>query len=238
MPGSYLTGGNGATAANATADPLASQDGLVLANNGRILIATNPGSDTVTVFAVDGTHLTPTQQIPSGGLFPDSIATSGRYVAVLNAGGAGSLAEFQWFNGRLVPVPGQVRSLGLSNTTPPDFHHGAGQVSYTPNGQHLIVTTKLSTNSYDVFSVGNNGALGATPVVTPAVNALPFSFTFDAAGNVVATEASNSSVTTYRVNANGTLDLARHRQRRRRRRSAGSRERTATSSARTREAAP
>jgi 6-phosphogluconolactonase (cycloisomerase 2 family) len=203
--GSYLTGGNGATAANATADPLASQDGLVLANNGTNLIATNPGSDTVTVFAVDGTHLTAIQQIPSGGFFPDSIATSGRDVAVLNAGGAGSIAQFQWFNGRLAAIPGQVRSLGLSNTTPPDFHHGAGQVSYTPNGQHLIVTTKLSTNSYDVFSVSNNGALGAAPVVTLAVNALPFSFTFDAAGNVVATEASNSSVTTYRVNANGTL---------------------------------
>ncbi|HEY1761331.1 MAG TPA: beta-propeller fold lactonase family protein [Acidimicrobiales bacterium] len=203
--GSYLTGGNGATAANAVADPLASQDGLVLANNGATLIATNPGSDTVTVFAVNGTHLSAIQQLPSGGLFPDSIASSGRYVAVLNAGGAGSVAEFQWFNGRLVPLPGQDRSLGLLNTTPPDFHHGAGQVSYTPNGQHLIVTTKLSTNSYDVFSVGNNGALGVAPVVTPAVNALPFSFTFDAAGNVVATEASNSSVTTYRVNASGTL---------------------------------
>ena len=203
--GSYLTGGLGATAANATADPLASQDGLVLANNGADLLATNPGSDTVSVFAVEGTTLRLVQQVPSGGLFPDSLATSGRFVAVLNAGGAGSVAEFQWFNGQLFPVPGQVRGLGLSNTTPPDFHHGVGQVSYTPNGQHLIITTKLSTNAYDVFSVGFNGALGATPVVTSAVNALPFSFTFDAAGNVVATEASNSSVTTYRVNTNGTL---------------------------------
>jgi 6-phosphogluconolactonase (cycloisomerase 2 family) len=177
----------------------------VLANNGADLLATNAGSDTVSVFAVDGTALRLIQQIPSGGLFPDSLASSGRYVAVLNAGGAGSLAEFQWLNGRLFPVAGQVRNLGLANTTPPDFHHGVGQVSYTPNGQHLIITTKLSTNSYDVFSVGFNGALGTSPVVTPAVNALPFSFTFDAAGNVVATEASNSSVTTYRVNANGSL---------------------------------
>jgi 6-phosphogluconolactonase (cycloisomerase 2 family) len=203
--GSYATGGLGATAAGATADPLASQDGLVLANHGANLIATNPGSDTVTVFAVEGTHLYAQQQLPSGGLFPDSIATSGNLVAVLNAGGAGSVAEFTWFNGHLVPLPGQVRSLGLSNTTPPDFHHSPGEVGYTPNGQHLIVTTKLSTNAYDVFSVGSFGALGATPVVTAAVNALPFSFVFDAAGNVVATEASNSSLTTYRVNANGTL---------------------------------
>jgi 6-phosphogluconolactonase (cycloisomerase 2 family) len=203
--GSYPTGGVGATAANATADPLASQDGLVLANNGEDLIATNAGSNTVSVFAVDGTNLRLLQQVPSGGLFPDSIATSGRFVAVLNAGGAGSVSEFQWFNGQLFPLPGQVRNLGLTNTTPPDFHHGVGQVSYTPNGQHLIITTKLSTNAYDVFSVGFNGSLGTVPVTTAAVNALPFSFTFDAAGNVVATEASNSSVTTYRVNASGSL---------------------------------
>jgi 6-phosphogluconolactonase (cycloisomerase 2 family) len=203
--GSYATGGLGATSAGATADPLASQDGLVLANHGANLIATNPGSDTVTVFGVQGTHLFAEQQLPSGGLFPDSIATSGNLVTVLNAGGAGSVAEFQWFFGRLVPLAGQVRSLNLSNTTPPDFHHGPGQLAYTPNGQHLIVTTKLSTNAYDVFSVGANGALGANPVVTAAVNDLPFSFVFDAAGNVVATEAATSSVTTYRVNANGSL---------------------------------
>ena len=50
--GSFLTGGEGGTSVNATADPLASQDGLVLANNGANLIAVNPGSDTITVFAV------------------------------------------------------------------------------------------------------------------------------------------------------------------------------------------
>jgi 6-phosphogluconolactonase (cycloisomerase 2 family) len=203
--GSYPTGGEGGTSVNATADPLASQDGLVLANNGANLIAVNPGSNTITVFAVEGTHLTALQQLPSGGLFPDSIATSGRFVAVANSGGAGSVAEFRWWNDELVAVPGQVRSLGLSNTTPPDFHHGPGQISFTPDGQHLIVTTKLSTNAYDVFSVAPNGTLGAAPVVTPAVNALPFGFSFDAAGNLVATEASNSSVTTYHVNANGSL---------------------------------
>jgi 6-phosphogluconolactonase (cycloisomerase 2 family) len=203
--GSYPTGGNGATAANATADPLASQDGLVLVNNNSDLIAVNAGSDTVSVFAVNGTSLTPIQQISSDGQFPDSIAANGRYVAVLNAGGTGSVAEFSWFNNRLVALPGQVRSLGLDNTTPPDFHHGVGQVGYTPNGQHLVITGKLSDNSYLVYGVSNNGSLSSAPVITPAVNALPFSFTFDGAGNLVATEASNSSVSTYRVNASGSL---------------------------------
>lgn len=203
--GTYATGGLGATAAGATADPLASQGGLTLVNNNQELIAVNAGSNTVTVFSVQGTRLTPIQQISSGGLFPDSVASNGRFVAVLNAGGAGSVAEFALFGGQLVPLPGQTRSLGLSNTTPPDFHHGVGEVAYTPDGNFLVITTKLSTNGYDVFSVAGNGALGASPVFSPAVNALPFSFVFDGAGNIVATEASNSSVSTYQVNTNGSL---------------------------------
>ena len=205
--GSYATGGDGATAANATADPLASQGGLTLINNNTELVATNPGSDTVTVFAVDGTHLTFLQQVASQGLFPASVAAFGDWVSVLNAGGEGSVAEFRLEGGYLDPASVQVRSLslGATNTNPPDFHHGAGEVGYTPNGQDLIVATKLSRNAYDVFSVGHHGELGSSPVVTTADNALPFSFTFDRAGNVVATEASNSSVSTYAVNSNGTL---------------------------------
>lgn len=203
--GSYPTGGFGATAAGATADPIASQDGLSLINNNSELVATNAGSDTVTVFAVEGTHLIWLQQVASQGQFPVSVASHGNLVSVLNSGGSGSVAQFKLFGDFLVTQGAQVRNLGLSNATPPDFHHGVGEVAYTPNGQHLIITTKLSTNAFDVFSVGFNGSLGATPVVTPADNALPFSFTFDSAGNVVSAEASNSSVSTYAVNANGTL---------------------------------
>jgi 6-phosphogluconolactonase (cycloisomerase 2 family) len=203
--GSYATGGFGATAVGATADPIASQDGLTLINNNSELVATNAGSDTITVFAVDGTRLIWLQQVASQGQFPVSVASHGNLVSVVNSGGAGSVAQFRLFGDLLVTQGGQVRSLGLANTTPPDFHHGIGEVAYTPNGQHLIIATKPSTNSFDVFSVGFNGALGATPVVTAADNALPFAFTFDSAGNVVSAEASNSSVSTYAVNTNGSL---------------------------------
>lgn len=202
---SAATNGLGGTAAGASADPLASQDGLTLIKNNTELVATNPGSNTISVFAVFGTHLLLVQQLASGGLFPDSVATSGNLVAVLNAGGSGSVAEYRSDGGFLVPLANETRSLGLVNSTPPDFHHGAGEVAYTPDGQHLIVTTKLSTNAYDVFSVSNNGTLGTSPKVTFADNALPFSFTFDSAGNVVATEAATSSVSVYAVQANGAL---------------------------------
>ena len=203
--GAFPTGGLGAVAANAVADPLASQGGLALIDDGRELVATNAGSNTITVFDVFGARLREREQISSGGVFPNSVASHGDLVSVLNAGGSGTVAEFRSFAGQLVALPNQVRSLGLNNTTPPDFVHGAGQVGYTPDGQHLVVTTKHSTDSYEVFSVSPFGSLGANPVVTAADNAVPFAFNFDAAGNLVGVEASTSSLSTYRVNADGTL---------------------------------
>jgi 6-phosphogluconolactonase (cycloisomerase 2 family) len=84
---------------------------------------------------------------------------------------------------------------------------GAGQVGYSPNGQFLIVTTKASTSSYEVFTVSDRGDLSSTATVTAAANAVPFAFTFDANGRIVAAEASNSSVSTYTIGSNGSLTL-------------------------------
>ncbi len=200
----YATGGSGAVAAGSAADPLASQGGLALTDNGNELLAVNAGSDTVSVFAVFGPYLRLIQQVPTNGDFPVSISVHNNLVAVLNAGGTGSVTEYQLQWGRLVAT-GQTRSLGLTNTTPPNFLAGAGEVGYSPNGQFLVVTTKASTSSYEVFNVGFNGSLSATATVTSATNAVPFAFTFDSHGRLVAVEASNSSLSTYAINANGSL---------------------------------
>jgi 6-phosphogluconolactonase (cycloisomerase 2 family) len=201
----YLTFGLGAVASGATADPLASQSGLALVNGGQELIATNPGSNSISVFSVDGAHLNFQEQLPSGGAFPNSVASYGDLVAVLNSGGAGSVAEFRWDDHRLVPLSEQTRSLGLTNTTPPFYLQGAGQVGFTPDGAHLIVTTKHSTDSFEVFSVSVRGELGATPVTSAANSPVPFAFNFDNAGNLVAVEALDSNVSIYHVNADGSL---------------------------------
>jgi 6-phosphogluconolactonase (cycloisomerase 2 family) len=205
LAGSFATGGSGGAGANSSAAPLGSQGGLALVENGQELIATNAGSDTVSVFEVSGTHLKLVQQIPSGGQFPNSVASHGDFVAVLNAGGTGAVQEYRLDRGKLVTLASQNRSLGLDNTTPPDYVHGAGQVGYTPNGEQLVVTTKDSTNSYDVFSVSSSGVLGAAPVVNAADNPVPYDFNFDAAGNLFAIEAGNSSASVYSLNASGTL---------------------------------
>ena len=203
----YPTGGAGGSAAGSAADPLASQGGLALVDHGKELIATNPGSNSVSVFAVFGPYLHLIQQFPSGGLFPVSITSHDDLVAVLNAGGAGSVSEFRFQWGRLVALNNQTRPLGLTNTTPPFYLAGAGQVGYSPNGQFLIVTTKASTSSYEVFTVSDRGDLSSSATVTAAANAVPFAFTFDANGRIVAAEASNSSVSTYSIGSNGLLTL-------------------------------
>jgi 6-phosphogluconolactonase (cycloisomerase 2 family) len=206
LTGTYGTGGSGGLAAGASADPLASQGSLLLTPDGQDLLAVNAGSDSVSVFAVRGTQLTLDDVVPSGGRFPVSIAIRGNLVEVLNAGDTGTVAGFQLRHDQLQPVANGQRSLGLTNATPPNFLAGAGEVGFTPAGNQLVVTTKHSTNAYEVFAVAGD-ALSAAPVVTPSATPVPFAFTFDANGHLVATEAGASTISTYTVNADGTLSL-------------------------------
>jgi 6-phosphogluconolactonase (cycloisomerase 2 family) len=206
LSGTYGTGGNGGLASGASADPLASQGSLLLTPDGQDLVAVNAGSDTVSVFGVRGTQLTLDDVVPSGGSFPVSLAIRGNLVEVLNAGGTGTVAGFNLRHDQLVAVPNGARSLGLANTDPPNFLAGAGEVGFTPAGNQLVVTTKGSTNAYEVFGVAGD-ALSATAVVTSSATPVPFAFTFDAAGHLVATEAGLSTISTYTVNADGTLSL-------------------------------
>ncbi len=205
LAGTYPTGGLGGVAAPGTeSDHLASQGSLALTADGRTLIAVNAGSDTVTSFRVHGDRLQLRSIVSSGGQFPASVAVNDRLVYVLNSGGTGIVQGF-WIRGsRLVPIAGSARSLGLANGDPPNFLTAPGQVGFTPDRHQLLVTTKASTSSIDVFQVGHDGRLSATPVVNPSATPVPFAFTFGS-GRLVDGEAGTSSVTTYIVGSGGTL---------------------------------
>jgi 6-phosphogluconolactonase (cycloisomerase 2 family) len=203
--GTYDTGGDGGVAAGSAVDPLASQGSLVLADSGRILLAVNAGSDTVSVFRVTGDQLALWQIIPSEGQFPTSIAFHRGLAYVLNAGGKGSLQGYDLVSGILRPLPGSYRSLGLANTTPPNYLDSPGQVGFTPDGSDVIVTTKKSGSDIDVFSVGFAGLLTLDPVMNPSATPVPFSFSFDPAGHLVVTEAGSSDLSVYTLNADGTV---------------------------------
>jgi 6-phosphogluconolactonase (cycloisomerase 2 family) len=198
----YPTGGHGAAQQGAPADPLASQHSLVHDPEAGLLHVVNAGSDSLSVFAVDGTGLQLRQTVHTGGSFPASIATLRNLVYVLNAGGVGSVSGFRVDEAGLRPLDDAVRPLGLGNDDPPFFLSSPAQVGFTPDGRHLVVTTK-NHNTILTFALGD-GTPSQTPVVNPSAGPVPFSFLFDEAGHLVVAEASGA-VSSYTVNADGSL---------------------------------
>ena len=205
--GTYATGGNGAVAAGATADPLASQGSLTTAAGGRLLLAVNAGSNTISVFRVAGTSLSLRQTLPSGGIFPASIAVHDNLVYVLNSGADGTVSGFRIDDGRLRPIAGSTRSLGLGNTPVPNFLKSPGQVGFAADGHRLVVTTKASTSSLDVFGVNRGGLLGAAPVATASATPVPFAFASGPDGELVVAEAATSTISAYTLAGGGSAHL-------------------------------
>ncbi len=199
----YPTGGNGGRTSGSASDPLASQSSLVYDSAAGLLLAVNAGSNTVSVFAVRGDRLHLRQVISSGGPFPVSIAVRGSLAYVLDAGLAGNVSGYQINDGRLRPIPGSTRSLGLSNANPPFFLSSPAQVGFTPAGTQLVVTTK-NNGTVDVFSVNHAGLLSGHPASNPVAGA-PFAFIFDAAGRLALVNAGDSSLGTFGINPNGKL---------------------------------
>ncbi len=205
--GVYQTGGDGGVLTGSVVDHLASQGSLAYDRAHGLLYAVNAGSDTVTVFGVHGDRLTRRQVIGSGGTFPVSIAVHGSVLYVLNARDGGSVQGYLRVGDTLVRVPAWHRSLGLDATQTPEFTHTPGQVAFTPDGRHLIVTTKANGSNIDVFAVNAFGGLSAAAVVNADPGAVPFAVSFDADGHLAVAEAGTNAVATFTVNGDGTLTL-------------------------------
>ena len=203
--GSYDTGGLGGVLTGSVVDHLASQGSLQLDASTRTLYAVNAGSDTVTVFGVDGDSLTRRAVVPSAGDFPVSLAVHGDLVYVLNARDGGSVQGFRRSGGGLVPIAGSHRSLGLDASATPEFVNTPGQVAFSPDGSRLVVTTKANGNDVDVFDVTADGSLGATPTVTNLPGAVPFAVSWDGLGRLVLVEAGTNSVATFRLDGQNAL---------------------------------
>ena len=201
--GSYATGGNGGAQTGAVVDPLASQGSLAYDADAHLLLVANGGSDTVSVFGVDGSSLTLRQVVTAGGAFPTSIGVHGDLAYVLDTGGDAKVFGYRVAGGLLHPIAGSSRALGITNANPPAFLASPGQVGFSPDGVHVIVTTK-SSGTIDVFSVGADGRLSGLTANPPA-GQVPFAFSFDATGHLVVVEAGTNSVSTYSVNSDNSI---------------------------------
>ncbi len=205
LAGVYPTGGLGGQLAGSVVDHLASQGSLSYDVAHGLLLAVNAGSDTVSVFGASGDRLSLRQVVRSGGAFPVSIAVHGDLAYVLNALGGGSLQGYRIAGGRLFPLAGSNRSLGLDPSASPQFTNTPGQVAFSPGGGQLIVTTKANGNDIDVFGVGGDGRLSAAPVVNPEPGTVPFAISFDRAGHLVIAEAGTNALATFSLSPAGSV---------------------------------
>ncbi len=205
--GSYPTGGLGGALTGAVVDNTASQGSLAYDREQRLLYATNPGSDTITVFDVRGDTLSRRQIIDSGGSFPVSIAVHRNLVYVLNARDGGSVQGFTRAGKDLRPRADWNRPLGLDASLTPEFTHTPGQVAFTPDGSQLVVTTKANGNNILVFGIKGQGRPSTAPTVNADPGRVPFAVDFDQRGRLAVAEAGTNSVALYEINRDGTLDL-------------------------------
>lgn len=173
--GQTRTGGRG------TGGPLNNQAALALSPGGEWLYVVNPGSNTISVFRVDGTSLTRTDVEPTQGKKPISVTTHGSLVYVLNGGGKGNIRGFRRdAAGNLAFINGSARPLSTSEPKP-------AQIGFNPQGTRLIVT-ELSTDRITRYRVLANGAVDP-PQWSPSAGAEPFGFEFSSDGILVVSEA-------------------------------------------------
>ncbi len=197
---SFRTGGRGS---GGVTDPLGSQGSLTLSQDKSLLFAVNAGSGDISVLRVHGTSLSLVDRVPCGGSEPIAVAQHGDLVYVVNAGGASSVVGFHLDrDGRLKSIPDSLAYLSTSNS-------GPGSLSFSPNGQFLLVTEKV-TNNIDAFHIQNDGTL-APIVVNPSAGPGAFAVLFAPNGIALVVETgpaggiNASAISSYNVQANGTL---------------------------------
>jgi 6-phosphogluconolactonase (cycloisomerase 2 family) len=202
--GTLTLGDTVATGGLGTGAGLGSQGALALSENGRWLLAVNPGSDELSALRVQPDGLVLTDKVASGGIHPTSVTIHKRMVYVLNAGGSGNITGFRLDEtGHLIPLADSTRFLsnnGVGDAPAP------AQVSFNPAGTVLVVTER-ATHMIDTYSVDEQG-LATGPAVHASSGSTPFGFGFAGKQTLVVSEAfpgvvNGSAVSSYRVTKDG-----------------------------------
>lgn len=193
--GSYATGGLGAGGG------LGSQGAVTLSGNGRILLAVNAGSNSISTFAVKSDGLELREVESSGGIRPTSVAERNGLIYVLNAGVPNSIAGFRLHSqGSLTPIAGSVRPLAAAQTTP-------SQIAIAPSGDAIVVTER-ATNSIMTWSLNKDGIPGASHVFASG-GAGPFGFAFGHRNTFVVSDAAGASgASSYRLDGAGVETIS------------------------------
>ncbi len=195
--GSFTTGGTG------TGAGLGNQGAVVLSDNGRFVFVVNAGSNDVSVLEVGKDGLSLGDREPSGGTTPISLSVHGKLLYVLNAGSPANITGFRVRpDGTLMPLAGSTQALSAPVV-------GPAQVSFSPDGDRLVVTEK-GTDQIDVFRVGKKG-LAEAPTTVASSGQTPFGFDFDKRGHLIVSEAfggTASALSSYELTPTGLTTIS------------------------------
>ena len=198
--GSLISQGSAASGGMGTGTNLGSQGAVTLSEDHEWLFAVNAGSNTVSSFKVnnDGS-LTLAHTESSEGTMPVSVSIRHNLLYVLNFASDNIHGFWVGGDGSLTHVDGSTQPLSGTGVVPP-------QISFTPNGNWVIVTEK-ATNNISSFKVKADGSVWP-PTVTASTGMTPFGFDFGRDGFMVVSNAAGGaagagSATSYRIGGNG-----------------------------------
>ncbi|MEP6928237.1 MAG: beta-propeller fold lactonase family protein [Ginsengibacter sp.] len=195
LEGTTTSGGAG------TGKTIGSQGALVLDKEHEWLYAVNAGSNSVSSFKVhDDGSLTLAHTESSMGTTPNSVSVYGNLLYVLNNESDNIHGLKIGAGGTLSPIEGSTQPLSGSGVDAP-------QISFTPNGDWVVVTEK-ATNNIDLYKVKNNGSVWPA-VVTASTGQTPFGLEFAReedfmiVSNAAGGAAGAGSATSYIIGGNG-----------------------------------
>ncbi len=199
--GSLQWSSNTASGGVGTGAALGSQGALALSNDNNWLFAVNAGSNSVSSFKVnrDGS-LTLVSTENSWGKNPNSLSVYGKMLYVLNHGSDNIHGFWVGSDGKLTDISGSTMPLSSTGVDAP-------QISFTPNGNFVVVPEK-ATNIIGTFKIKNNGG-AASGDFNPSVGNTPFGFGFSRNYMIVSNAemgaANAGTATSYAINGNGKI---------------------------------
>jgi 6-phosphogluconolactonase (cycloisomerase 2 family) len=176
-----------------TGTELGSQGAVAVSDNNQWVFAVDAGSNQISSFLITPDGLALSGVVDSGGQMPISLTQSGDRLFVLNAGGDGNISGFHIDeNGALTPMADSTRPLSGNAANP-------AQISFTPDGQKLIVTER-ATNSIDVYAIDYVGNVSG-PNVQVSSGLVPYGFAVDRFGHLIVSEAGTNTMSSYAIDA-------------------------------------